>query len=76
MGDLALETKVDDSTALSTAKTDPTRKGFLKKWADESSAHRDNLLTDTQLGNDCTIAVDVLLCQIVQQVTTLTDHHQ
>ena len=35
-----------------------------------------NLLTDAQLGDECTIAVDVLLCQVVQQVTALTNHHQ
>ena len=35
-----------------------------------------NLLTDTQLGDQGTIALDVLLCQIVQQLTALTDHLQ
>ena len=36
----------------------------------------DILLTDTQLGDQSTVTVDVLLCQIVQHVTTLTNHHQ
>ena len=34
------------------------------------------LLTDTQLGDQSTITVDVLLCQIVQHAAALTDHHQ
>ena len=34
------------------------------------------LLTDTQLGDHSTVAVDVLLGQIVQQTAALTDHHQ
>ena len=34
-----------------------------------------NLLTDTQLGDQGTITLDVLLGQIVQQTTALTDHH-
>ena len=34
-----------------------------------------NLLTQTQLGDEGTITLDVLLCQIVQQTTALTDHH-
>ena len=32
------------------------------------------LLTQTQLSDEGTITFDVLLCQIVQQTTTLTDH--
>ena len=32
------------------------------------------LLTDTQLGDEGTIALDVLLGQIVQQAAALTDH--
>ena len=35
-----------------------------------------DLLTQTQLCNDCTIAVDVLLGKIVKQASALTDHHQ
>ena len=34
------------------------------------------LLTDTQLGDQSTVTVDVLLGQIVQQAAALTDHHQ
>ena len=34
------------------------------------------LLTDAQLGDDSTVTVDILLCQVVQQVAALTDHHQ
>ena len=34
------------------------------------------LLTDTQLGDQSTVTVDVLLCQIVQHVAALTNHHQ
>ena len=34
-----------------------------------------NLLTQTQLGDQGTITLDVLLGQIVQQTTALTDHH-
>ena len=33
------------------------------------------LLTQTQLGDQGTITLDVLLGQIVQQTTALTDHH-
>ena len=36
----------------------------------------DILLTDTQLGDQSTVAVDVLLCQIVQHLAALTNHHQ
>ena len=36
----------------------------------------DILLTDTQLGDQSTVTVDVLLCQIVQQAAALTNHHQ
>ena len=35
-----------------------------------------DLLTQTQLSNDRTVAVDVLLGQIVKQASALTDHHQ
>ena len=38
--------------------------------------HIDILLTDTQLGDQSTVTVDVLLRQIVQQVAALTYHHQ
>ncbi len=34
-----------------------------------------NLLTQTQLGNQGTITLDVLLGQVVQQAAALTDHH-
>ena len=34
------------------------------------------LLTDTQLGDQSTVTVDVLVCQIVQHLAALTDHHQ
>ena len=34
-----------------------------------------NLLTQTQLGDQGTITLDVLLGQIVQQTAALTDHH-
>ena len=34
-----------------------------------------NLLTQTQLGDEGTITLDVLLGQIVQQTAALTDHH-
>ena len=34
-----------------------------------------NLLTQTQLGDQSTITLDVLLGQVVQQTATLTDHH-
>ena len=34
-----------------------------------------SLLTQTQLGDEGTITLDVLLGQIVQQTTALTDHH-
>ena len=33
-----------------------------------------NLLTDTQLGDQGTIALDVLLHEIVEQAAALTDH--
>ena len=36
----------------------------------------DILLTDTQLGDQSTVTVDILLCQIVQHLAALTDHHQ
>ena len=36
----------------------------------------DILLTDTQLGNQGTVTVDILLCQIVQHLAALTNHHQ
>ena len=36
----------------------------------------DILLTDTQLGDQSSVTVDVLLCQIVQQAAALTNHHQ
>ena len=36
----------------------------------------DILLTDTQLGDQSTVTVDVLLCQIVQHLAALTNHHQ
>ena len=47
----------------------------LKK-GDVSIALSELLLTDAQLGDDRTVAVDVLLSQIVQHAATLTDHHQ
>ena len=34
------------------------------------------LLTDTQLGDDRSVAVDVLLGQVVQQAAALADHHE
>ena len=34
------------------------------------------LLTDTQLGDQSTVTVDILLCQIVQHLAALTNHHQ
>ena len=36
----------------------------------------DILLTDTQLGDQSTVTVDVLLGQIVQHLAALTNHHQ
>ena len=41
-----------------------------------SVALSNNLLTDTQLGDQSTVAVDVLVGQIVQHLAALTDHHQ
>ena len=35
-----------------------------------------NLLTDTQLGDDRTVPLDVLVHQIVQHLAALTDHLQ
>ena len=35
-----------------------------------------NLLTDTQLGDQGTVTVDVLVGQIVQHLAALTNHHQ
>ena len=35
-----------------------------------------NLLTNTQLGNQSTVTVDVLGGQIVQHLAALTNHHQ
>ena len=34
------------------------------------------LLTDAQLSDQSTVTVDVLLCQVVQHGTALTNHHQ
>ena len=49
----------------------------MVKMGDRRAAHfLQILLADAQLGNDGTIAVDVLLCQIVQQAAALADHHQ
>ena len=36
----------------------------------------DILLTDTQLGDQSTVTVDVLASQIVQHAAALTNHHQ
>ena len=34
------------------------------------------LLTNTQLGNYCTITLDILLLQIVQKISSVTNHLQ
>ena len=46
------------------------------KKGDVAIALPNILLTDTQLGDDRTVTVDVLLSQIVQHAAALTNHHQ
>ena len=51
-------------------------KGNFGSLSRAEAAQTSDLLTDTQLSDQSTIAFDVLLCQIVQQLTALTDHLQ
>ena len=49
---------------------------LLKRKGRRFSSPRGILLTDTQLGDQSTVTVDVLLCQIIQHLAALTNHHQ
>ena len=58
---------------------EPTRSiivvGFIKKGGRPTALSYD-LLTQAELCNDCTIAVDVLLGEVVEKASALADHHQ
>ena len=63
-------------TSLSNAKGTPGRwKDGCEKGATVAVAPK-ILLTDTQLGDQSTVTVDILVCQIVQHLAALTNHHQ
>ena len=68
-----------------TAGPGPRRPGHCRKGGRRPRARKDGekgppsspcflLLTNTQLGDEGTIALDVLLGQIVQEAAALTDH--
>ena len=48
---------------------------FIKKGGRPTALSYD-LLTQAELCNDCTIPVDVLLGEVVEKASALTDHHE